>query len=80
MQTVNLVDAKAHLSRLVDQAMHGEPVRIMRRGKIIAQINGVTCERKPVDLNALRTLTANMAPQAVPARDMVRGMRDKARY
>lgn len=80
MQTVNLVDAKAHLSRLVDQAMQGEPVRIMRRGKVIAQINKITRERKPVDLNALRSLTANMTSQSVSARDMVRDMRDEARY
>ncbi|GBR41943.1 MULTISPECIES: type II toxin-antitoxin system Phd/YefM family antitoxin [Gluconobacter] len=80
MQTVNLVDAKAHLSRLVDQAMQGEPVRIMRRGKIVAQIDKVTCKRKPVDLNALRSLTANMTVQAVSAREMVRDMRDEARY
>ncbi|GBR48523.1 hypothetical protein AA106555_1948 [Neokomagataea thailandica NBRC 106555] len=80
MQTVNLVDAKAHLSRLVDQAMQGEPVRIMRRGKVVAQIDKVTLKRKPVDLNALRTLTASMAPQTVSAREMVRDMRDEARY
>lgn len=80
MQTVNLVDAKAHLSRLIDQAMQGEPVRIMRRGKVIAQINKITRERRPINLNALRALTANMTPQTVPARDMMRDMRDKARY
>ncbi|ANA15260.1 MULTISPECIES: type II toxin-antitoxin system Phd/YefM family antitoxin [Acetobacter] len=80
MQTVNLVDAKAHLSRLIDQAMQGEPVRIMRRGKVIAQINKITRERRPINLNALRALTANMTPQTVPARDMMRDMRDEARY
>lgn len=80
MQTVNLVDAKAHLSRLIDQAMQGEPVRIMRRGKVIAQINKITRERRPINLNALRALTANMTPQTLPARDMMRDMRDKARY
>ena len=77
MQTVNLVDAKAHLSRLIDQAMQGEPVRIMRRGKVIAQINKITRERRPINLNALRALTANMTPQTVPA---MRDMRDEARY
>ena len=80
MQTVNLVDAKAHLSRLIDQAMQGEPVRIMRRGKVIAQINKITRERRPINLNALRALTANMTPQTLPARDMMRDMRDEARY
>jgi hypothetical protein len=29
MQTVNLVEAKTHLSQLVEKAMQGEPVRIM---------------------------------------------------
>ncbi|GAA4486985.1 type II toxin-antitoxin system Phd/YefM family antitoxin [Gluconacetobacter asukensis] len=80
MQTVNLVDAKAHLSRLVEQAMEGEPVRIKRRGKVVAQITRVVPDRKPVDLNALRSLTENMTRQAESAAETVRTMRDEARY
>lgn len=60
--------------------MQGERVRIMRRGKVIAQINKITRERRPINLNALRALTPNMTPQTVPASDMMRDMRDEARY
>jgi prevent-host-death family protein len=80
MQTVNLVEAKTHLSQLVEKAMQGEPVRIMRRGKVIAQINSVVRERKPVDLQMLRALTEGMTPQTVSAGESVRAMRDEARY
>ena len=80
MQTVNLVDAKTHLSRLIEQAAHGESFRIMRRGKIVAQISKVTPPRKPIELKALRALTDNMTRQAEPARKTVQDMRDEARY
>lgn len=80
MQTVSLVDAKTHLSRLIEQAAHGESVRIMRRGKIVAQISKVTPTRKPIDLKVLRALTDNMTLQAEPARKTIPNMRDEARY
>jgi antitoxin (DNA-binding transcriptional repressor) of toxin-antitoxin stability system len=33
MKSVNLAEAKAHLSRLVEEARTGEPICITRRGK-----------------------------------------------
>lgn len=80
MQTVNLVEAKAHLSQLVEQVIQGQPVRIMKRGKVVAQINSVVRERKPINLNMLRTLTDNMTRQTVSASESVRAMRDEDRY
>ena len=38
MQTVNLHEAKTHLSRFVDQAAAGEEIRIARAGKPIARL------------------------------------------
>ena len=38
MGTVNLVEAKAHLSELIDQVEAGETVQILRRGKLVAQL------------------------------------------
>lgn len=80
MQTVNLVEAKAHLSQLVEQVIQGQPVRIMKRGKVVAQINSVVRERKPINLNVLRALTDNMTRQTVSASESVRAMRDEDRY
>lgn len=80
MNSVNLADAKAHLSELVERAAAGEAVRITRRGKPVAQIVPANTPRKPVDLKALQTLTAAMPKQAEPARDTIRKMRDDERY
>ncbi len=80
MSTVNLADAKARLSKLVEQAAAGEPVRITRRGKAVAQIISVDTPRKPVDLGILRALTSAMPKQKQSARETVRKMRDEERY
>lgn len=38
MQTVNIHDAKTHLSRLVEQACKGEPFIIARAGKPLVKV------------------------------------------
>ncbi len=80
MGNVNLAEAKAHLSELVERAAAGDTVCIVRRGKPVAQITAVDTPRKPVDLGALRALTAAMSLQDEPARESVRSMRDGERY
>ncbi len=37
MDTINLADAKAHLSELVDRVEAGDSIDISRRGKPVAQ-------------------------------------------
>ena len=80
MNTISLADAKAHLSALVEQAASGHPVRITRRGKPVVQITTIDTPRQPIDLAALRALTAAMPAQPVPARDWMRQIRDEDRY
>lgn len=80
MGTVNLAEAKAHLSELVERAAAGDTVCIVRRGKPVAQITAVGSPRKKVDLETLRALTKAMPRQAEPARKSVRKMRDEERY
>lgn len=80
MLDVSLADAKARLSELVTRAAAGDPVRIMRRGKPVAQIARAEVPRKRVDVTLLRALTDRMPPQQEPARALVRRMRDEARY
>jgi prevent-host-death family protein len=60
VKTVNLADAKAHLSELVDRAAGGEAVCITRRGKAVAQITAVDTPRKRIDPAALRAMTDAM--------------------
>ncbi len=80
MDNVNLADAKARLSALVAGAEAGEPVRILRRGKAVAQITAVTTARKPIDLAALRAVTRGMPMATTDSGTLVRTMRDAERY
>jgi len=80
MPNVNLADAKADLSKLVDRAAAGDTVRITRRGKPVAQITAVQTPRRPIDLSALRAMTDMMPLQRESARDLLRRLRDEDRY
>lgn len=80
MPTVNLAEAKAHLSELVERAASGDPVRITRRGRLVAQITAIGTPRQRIDIAALRAMTDAMPPQAEAASDFVRRMRDEDRY
>lgn len=76
MDAVNLADAKAHLSEIVDRVEAGESIDITRRGKPVARLTAVSRPRKPVDAALLQSLTATMPPQSQGAADLVRAMRD----
>ena len=80
MKTVNLADAKARLSELVERAAAGEAVCITRRGKAVAQITAVDTPRKRIDPAALRAMTDTMPVQPQTARDFIRRMRDDDRF
>ena len=80
MTNVTLANAKARLSELVDRAAAGEGVLITRRGKPVARLVAATPPRKPIDVEALRALAESMRPQEQSAADLVRAMRDDARY
>ncbi len=80
MITVSIAEAKAHLSKLVEQAEAGDPVCITRRGKPVAQIVAAERKRKPIDVAALRALTDKMRPQEESAGDFMRRLRDDYRY
>ena len=57
MRNVNLVDAKAHLSKLVGRAAAGDSARITRLGEPVAQITAVQIPRKRIDVSAVRVMT-----------------------
>jgi len=76
MDAINLADAKAHLSELVDRVEVGASIDITRRGKPVARLTAVARPRKRVDAAQLRALTATMPPQAESAADLVHAMRD----
>jgi prevent-host-death family protein len=80
MDDVTVAEAKAHLSELIERAERGEPVRITRRGKLVARITGIERPVQAIDLNALRALTASQPVQPEPARNWLRSVRDEDRY
>lgn len=80
MDAVNLADAKAHLSELVDRVVQGDSIEITRRGRAVARLTGALSPRKPIDAAALAAFTSGLAPQAQSAEDLVRSMRDGDRY
>ena len=80
MTDIPLAEAKARLSELITRAAAGEPIRITRRGKPVAQITGVAAPRQAIDVDALESLTAGMRMQPGEDGDLVRRLRDEARY
>ncbi len=80
MNPVNLADAKAHLSELLDRVEAGDSIDITRRGKPVARLTTVATPRKPVDMTRLQSLTASMPQQTQTAAELVRTMRDGDRF
>ncbi len=80
MDAINLADAKAHLSELIDRVEAGDSIAITRRGKPVARLTAAARPRQRIDAAALRSLTEAMPKQAQDAADLVRAMRDGDRY
>ncbi|QKK02908.1 MAG: type II toxin-antitoxin system prevent-host-death family antitoxin [Pseudomonadota bacterium] len=78
--TTNLKDAKARLSELIERARAGETVTISRRGKVVAQLTASPPARQPVDLGALQALTRRLPRAEREAGELIRDLRDDARY
>ena len=47
MITVNIHEAKTHLSRLIEKAVNGEPFIIAKAGKPLVQVTAIAPESKP---------------------------------
>ncbi len=54
MNTVNIHDAKTHLSRLVDRAAKGESFVIAKAGKPLVKVSAVDAPAKPARLGFLK--------------------------
>ena len=80
MTAINLADAKAHLSELVDRVEAGDSIDITRRGKPVARLTSVARPRKRIDATLLQALTASMPAQVGGAAELVRSMRDADRF
>ncbi len=54
METVNIYDAKTHLSQLVDKAAAGEDVVVSRHGKPLVRITRLEPSKRPIKFGLLK--------------------------
>ena len=80
MDGVNIAEAKAHLSELVDRAEAGATVESTRRGKPAARLVPPDPLRKAFAADALAAMTAGLTPQQKSAAAFIRELRDTDRY
>ncbi|MBX3599849.1 MAG: type II toxin-antitoxin system Phd/YefM family antitoxin [Rubrivivax sp.] len=55
MDTVNIYDAKTHLSKLVDKAAAGEDVVVSRNGKPVARITRLEAPARRIRFGVLKS-------------------------
>jgi antitoxin (DNA-binding transcriptional repressor) of toxin-antitoxin stability system len=77
MVTVNLVQAKAHLSELLDKVEAGEEVIITRHGRAVAHLGRVSRPRSPLRLDDLAAFRATMPSLRQASADLLREARDE---
>lgn len=80
MDRVNIAEAKAHLSELIERAEAGETVEIMRRGKPVAKLSPIEPKKQGFDAAALKAFTDTLPFQEQGAGEFIREMRDSDRY
>jgi len=73
--TVNLAQAKASLSELLDKVEGGEDVVITRHGRPVARLSAISPPKKP--LRCLAEFRAKMPPLSRPSSELLREMRDE---
>ena len=76
MLTINLTQAKARLSELLDQVKSGQEITITRHGKAVARLSAVNGPKKPLPLAELAKFRASMPKLSRPSAELIREMRD----
>jgi len=76
--TVNVAQAKARLSELLDKVEAGEDVVITRHGRAVAHLHPVSRPKRPLMLDDLAAFRATMPPLQRPSVELLREMRDEA--
>jgi prevent-host-death family protein len=75
MVTVNVAQAKAHLSELLDKVVNGEDVVITRHGRAIARVSAVPRTKQPV--RSLAEFRAKMPRWRESSALLLRAVRDE---
>ena len=76
MVTVNLAQAKARLSELLDKVEAGHEVVITRRGRAVAHLSAAIRPKKPLPLRELAGFRADMPRLRRPAAELLREVRE----
>jgi prevent-host-death family protein len=77
MVTVNLAQAKANLSELIDKVESGEGVVITRHGRPVARLSAVEQPKRPIP--SLAAFRAKMPRWGTSSARLLRRMRDEGR-
>jgi len=77
MVTVNLAQAKASLSELIDKVEGGEGVIITRHGKPVARLSPIEQPKKPI--RSLAAFRATVPRWGTSSAKLLRQMRDEQR-
>jgi prevent-host-death family protein len=75
--TVNLAQAKAHLSELLDKVEAGEELVITRHGRAVAHVRPASRPKQPLPLDDLATFRATMPRPRRPSAALLREARDE---
>lgn len=78
--TVSVAEAKAHLSELIAEAEAGETVVITRRGEPVVDLSAHRKPKVKRDLSWLREEAAKIPYSPTDSGDLLREMRNDARY
>jgi len=77
MGTVTLVEAKAHLSELIDRVESGEEIVITRHGRPVAHLSAAVLPKKPI--RSLARFRAKIPRLRKPSSEILRELRDEQR-
>ncbi|MDE0392915.1 MAG: type II toxin-antitoxin system prevent-host-death family antitoxin [Rhodospirillales bacterium] len=77
MVTVNLAQAKARLSELLDRVEAGQEVLITRRGKAVAHLSAAARPRQALPLQELAGFRAGMPRLRRPVAELLREAREE---
>lgn len=77
MITVNLAQAKAHLSALLDKVEAGEEIVITRHGRAVAHMGPAQMAKQPVAFEDLAAFRASMPGLRRSSAELLREARDE---
>ncbi len=77
MKSVNVAEAKAHLSAILTRIERGDEVVITRRGEPVARLSAIRRPRQPIDFAALDALRARQKTAKASTVRLIRKMREE---